>query len=98
LAPAEKTNVSKQDDIFRASDIIRASELGQHAYCARAWWLARTQAYCSSNIVELRRGTANHHAHGRSVLRYRRMRQLALVLLLLAAVALIVWILASVRV
>lgn len=110
MAPAEKTSVSKQGDILRASDflrasdiiragdIIRASEVGQHAYCARAWWLARTQAYRSSNIVELRRGTANHHAHGRSVLRYRRMRQLALALLLLAAAALVAWILASVRV
>ena len=89
---AEKAGVSIQNDI------LRASEVGQHAYCARAWWLARRLKYRSSNIVELRHGTANHHAHGRSVLRYRRMRQLALALLLLAAVALVAWILASLRV
>jgi hypothetical protein len=104
LGRAEQAGVSKQDDIFRASDmirasdIIRASEVGQHAYCARAWWLARRLKYPSSNIVELRRGTANHHAHGRLVLRYRRMRQLALAFLLLAAVALVAWILISLRV
>jgi hypothetical protein len=104
LAPAEKTSVSKQDDIFRASDIlrasdiIRASEVGQHAYCARAWWLARKLGYRSWNVDELRRGTANHQAHGRSVLRYLRMRQLALAFLLLAVVALVVWIVTSVRV
>ena len=98
MGSAEQTGVSKQEGIFRASDIIRASEVGQHAYCARAWWLARRLHYRSSNTVELRRGTANHHAHGRLVLRYRRMRQLALALLLLAAVALVAWVLASLRV
>ena len=98
LGRSEETSVSKQDDIFRASDIVRASEVSQYAYCARSWWLARKQAYRSSNVAELLGGTADHHQHGRLVLRYRRMRQLALAFLLLAAVALIVSILASVRI
>jgi hypothetical protein len=98
LARSEEIGVNRQANAVRANDILRASEVGQYAYCARAWWLARHQGYPSSNVVELRSGSATHHAHGRGVRRYYRIRHLARVLLLLAAAALVAWILVGVRV
>ena len=74
-----------------ADDVIRASEIGQYAYCARAWWLGRVRGLPSAHVVEMRRGTAGHRAHGRSVERYHQLRRLALSLIVLAAVALLAW-------
>lgn len=68
-------------------EIIRASELGQYEYCARAWWLARVKGYPSANVSQMRAGAARHRAHGRAVLGYNRLRWLALALLLLALAA-----------
>ena len=79
-------------------DLIRASELSHYAYCARAWWLGRVMGYCSANVEAMNAGTARHRAHGRSVEGAHRLQQLALALLVLAAVALVagllVWLLA----
>jgi hypothetical protein len=69
-------------------DLIRASELSQYAYCARAWWLGRVMGYHSANVEAMQAGTARHRAHGRSVEGVYRLRRLALTLLLLAALAL----------
>ncbi len=69
-------------------EIVRASELGQYAYCARAWWLARVQGIPPANISQLQAGLAHHRAHGRRVLTSRRLRWLAVGLLVLAAATL----------
>jgi CRISPR/Cas system-associated exonuclease Cas4 (RecB family) len=74
-----------------ADDILRASELGQYAYCARAWWLARVRGLRSANVAELEAGRDRHRAHGRAVQRLHSTRRLALSLLLLAGIALGVW-------
>ena len=76
-------------------DIIRASEIGQYAYCARAWWLARVKGLPSANVAEMRAGTEQHRLHGRSVERFYRLRRLAVVLLLLAAAVLVSWLVLS---
>ena len=47
--------------------VIRASELAQYAYCAKAWWLGSVQGVASSNTRELARGERAHRAHGRRV-------------------------------
>ena len=75
--------------------IIRASELAQYEYCARAWWLHRVKGYRSANVKALERGTARHRAHGRVVVSYHRLRWLALALLGLAAMLLLAWLLLS---
>jgi hypothetical protein len=64
--------------------IIRASEVGQYAYCARAWWLGRVLGYEPENVEEMRRGWEAHRAHGRMVAGYQRLQQVAYILLLLA--------------
>lgn len=72
-------------------DIIRASEIGQYAYCARAWWLGQVVGYRSANVDAMQAGTTRHQVHGRSVVAYHRLRCLALALLLLAGSLLIAW-------
>jgi hypothetical protein len=74
-------------------DIIRASELAQYTYCARAWWLGRALGYRSTNLAAMEAGVARHQAHGRSVESYHGLRRLAVALLLLAGAALIAWLL-----
>lgn len=73
--------------------IIRASEIGQYAFCARAWWYSRVKGYAPENIAELQQGITEHHHHGRQVEVYHQLRRIGLALLLLAGLALLVWLL-----
>jgi CRISPR/Cas system-associated exonuclease Cas4 (RecB family) len=77
------------------SRVIRASEVGQYAYCARAWWLARVLGYRSSHQEAMDAGTTAHERHGRAVVSYHRLQRaegLLLVIALMAAVILL-WLL-----
>jgi len=65
-------------------DIIRASEVGEYAYCARAWWLRRVRGRQPRNWRDLDAGTSRHRAHGQTV-RGAEWRQQAGLWLLLAA-------------
>ncbi len=47
--------------------IIRASELAQYAYCARAWWLGNVMGVKPTNTRDLQRGLDLHRAHGQQV-------------------------------
>lgn len=82
--------------MHRRDDIIRASEIAQYTYCARAWWLARVMGYRSANLEAMREGSARHDAHGRAVRGYQRLRLLATALLVLAAVSLLGWLLLTI--
>jgi hypothetical protein len=62
--------------------IIRASEIGQYDYCAKAWWLGSVEGVASSNTRELQAGTLAHERHGRVVGRAARLQQSAVVLLM----------------
>lgn len=79
----------------KSDDIIRASEIGQYAYCARAWWLGRVKGYRSTNVRAMRQGAAGHDRHGRAVEGYHLQRRVAVALLMLASVALAAWLLLS---
>ena len=76
-------------------EIIRASEIGMYAFCARAWWLGQVQGYHSTNVMALRQGAAEHRGHGRAVRGYHRLRWLAVGLLAIAGFALLAWLLLS---
>ncbi|MEO6062812.1 MAG: hypothetical protein ABIQ99_12815 [Thermoflexales bacterium] len=67
--------------------IIRASELGQYAYCARAWWLQRVAGVAPTNNQDLAAGTAAHQQHGRLVWLAGALRWAAVALIALAIVA-----------
>ena len=66
---------------------IRASEIGDYVYCARAWWY-RQNGEESSNTAEMESGTEFHRQHGRNVFYVRTLRLAGWGLLLLAFVLL----------
>lgn len=68
--------------------IIRASEVGQYDYCAKAWWLGSIEGVQPSNVRELQAGTAAHEAHGRQVNRAARVQQAAIGLLVMGVILL----------
>ncbi len=50
-----------------SSRVIRASELAQYAYCAKAWWLGSVMGLRTTNTRALERGEATHRLHGQHV-------------------------------
>jgi hypothetical protein len=69
--------------------VTRASEIGSHLYCRRAWWY-RKQGVESENQAELANGTEIHLQHGRKVMA-AGLLQIAGYTLLLAAIAILVY-------
>ncbi len=69
--------------------IIRASELGQYDYCAKAWWLGSIEGVQPSNVRELRAGTRAHAEHGRQVRRAAQLQMMAVGLVVLGVIALV---------
>ncbi len=68
---------------------ITASELGDYAYCRRAWWLRAVQGLGTEERSErFERGQARHRAHART-LRAARAGVVIALLLALAALALV---------
>ncbi len=74
--------------------IIRASEIGQYDFCAKAWWLGSVEGVQPSNIRELQTGTAAHEEHGRQVQRASRMQTAAFMLVGLGVIVLVLALLA----
>lgn len=71
----------------RPGQVIRASELGEYAYCARAWWLGRVLGYRPANLERMTAGEAAHVRHGQKVVSSRRLQRWAYVSLALALLA-----------
>lgn len=80
MTPADRTRPSGSETV------LRASEVGEYAYCARSWWLHRVQDVSSINVAALQSGRQIHERHGRAVARWQRQRRLALALAGLALV------------
>jgi hypothetical protein len=72
--------------------VIRASEIGQYKYCARAWWLGGVMDVPSSNTREMAQGETAHQQHGRAVWWSSALRVAAIVLALLAIVMLLLFV------
>ena len=68
--------------------IIRASEIGEYEFCARAWWHHQVLGWQTLYPERLRRGERAHAAHGRQVYASSRLVQGGVLLLMLA---LLVW-------
>lgn len=47
--------------------IIRASEVGEYVYCARAWWLRRVAGLEPIGYERRERGRVLHRRHGQTV-------------------------------
>jgi hypothetical protein len=75
--------------------VIRASEIGRYVYCARAWWLGSIQNLPSSRQREMAAGESAHRRHGWGVTASIWLNRLAYVVLLLAAVAGVVWLISQ---
>jgi CRISPR/Cas system-associated exonuclease Cas4 (RecB family) len=68
----------------RKQKFIRASEIGEYVFCARAWRL-RVDGYAPTSGQQAREaGELWHRKHGRSVLHVRKLRRLASYSVLLA--------------
>jgi CRISPR/Cas system-associated exonuclease Cas4 (RecB family) len=66
---------------------IRASEIGEYLFCARAWWLRRVLELEPAGHERRERGTLLHKRHGRAVGVSTTLVWLALMLLVLALLA-----------
>ena len=75
----------------REDDILRASEIAEYVFCARAWWLRRVKGYSSLNVREMKQGVSWPQSHGRAVERFRLLQRLAMALFVLATAILLVW-------
>jgi CRISPR/Cas system-associated exonuclease Cas4 (RecB family) len=70
---------------------VTASQVGQYAFCARAWWLASVEKHEPVNHDRLEAGQAAHERHSWTVALARGSKQLALFLAGTAALALAIW-------
>ena len=59
---------------------VRASEIGQYTYCARAWWLTQRQGVQSHQQEALAAGTHLHQRHGRRLRLAGMLRRGAIVM------------------
>lgn len=71
--------------------MIRASDVGEYLFCARAWWLRRVQGVRvgEGQSHHLHAGTLRHDRHSQSVARSHTLLWIAVGLLLLAGMLLL---------
>ncbi len=82
-------------DPSQPDHLIRASELAQYAYCAKAWWLARVEGVQPANVHQLESGASAHARHGASVALAGWLAQAALICLALGALLAIIWLMVT---
>ncbi len=73
------------------SPVIKASEIGEYAYCSRAWWyrhVVKVHVPHNEKYGRLGAGTQAHRKHGGWVTSSARLRVLAIGLALCGLVAL----------
>jgi CRISPR/Cas system-associated exonuclease Cas4 (RecB family) len=75
--------------------VIRASEVGAYAYCARAWWLGSVEGVRPEDLRRLETGRAVHERHGQRVITVAVLTHLAYLLLTLTGLAGVGWLVSS---
>lgn len=70
--------------------IIRASEVGEYVFCARAWWLRRVAGLSPAGAERRERGSTLHQRHGAAVAASSALLWLGLALALGAVAAFLV--------
>lgn len=70
---------------------LTASQVGQYAFCAHAWWLNAIERREPDDLGDLIAGAAAHERHGWQVSISRGINRAALVLLGAALVVLLLW-------
>ncbi len=80
--------MSKRQAADPPGRLIRASEVGQYAYCARGWWLNVVQGR-PIEATRLARGSEGHTHHGQRVRLAVWQMRIGLALLALAAIVLV---------
>ncbi len=71
---------------------IRASEIGEYAYCSRAWWyrhVIKISPPAAGTGERLARGVQAHRQHGRQVARASLLGTVGLALALLGVLAIV---------
>lgn len=68
--------------------VVRASELGQYSFCAKAWWLGSVGGVPSANVREMDAGTSAHEQHGQAVQISVWLNRVGVACLILGALAL----------
>lgn len=70
--------------------IIRASEVGEYCYCARAWWLHQIEGIEPQGHEQRARGEQYHARHGAAVRLSGTLRLVGFLLLLVGIVG--IWV------
>lgn len=70
---------------------LNASEIGQYAFCARAWWLNMVKKLEPVNVAELARGIAAHERHGWQVSLARSLNKVAIAMFGGGVLAVLIW-------
>jgi hypothetical protein len=71
---------------------VTASQVGQYAFCARAWWLGTVEKREPAHRARLDAGQVMHERHGWTIALARAGTRLALILVGAAALALAAWV------
>ncbi len=69
---------------------VRASEVGEYTFCARAWWLHHIRGLTPADDAPMRSGLTLHRQHGRRVQLTHLSQRLAWAFLALALLALLI--------
>ena len=75
---------------------ITASQIGQYAYCAHAWWLGIVEGCEPVNLGAMDAGLEAHERHGWRVSLAQRLNKLALVLFGVALLSLLGWLVVAI--
>ncbi len=71
--------------------IIRASEINQYVYCAKAWWLGAIEGVPPANVRALEAGRLAHARHGRVVIVAGWAQRAAIGLLAIGVTLAVIW-------